>query len=144
MNKLLLWKNIYRGFDKFSDKKTLIIFQSLWLKLQEYNMLFDTHFDYFETTRCIERQILLLKNGKSQVAHADLAPHVKGRAIDIAELVNGVWKWDNDKLRLLHDWLEENFIYFDMLRTGGNFKNFSDLPHYEILKTVWIGYNYDF
>ena len=44
--------------------------------------------------------------------------------------------WEDKELRKLHTWLKENFPLWKLLRTGGDFKNVSDLQHYEIKRKI--------
>ena len=136
-NPLDLWCNIYRRMDNFSDPITEEVLNSLNNKVQEYNKLFGTNFQVFESGRSIARQLHLVAGGTSW-ANPDRAPHPEKRAIDFAELSEGVWYWNEDKLKALWTWLRDNFDQWKRLRTGGSFKHVSDFPHYEIRRDIWL------
>ena len=61
------------------------------------------------------------------------APHVQGRAVDIVELINGVYIWDSKELKKLRDYIEEHFKYNEYLRKRIE----KDLPHYEFSRKVF-------
>ncbi len=138
------WSNIYRGMN-FSDPMTAYILNLLDGYVQQYNNIHDANFKAFETDRLKDRQRRLLGFGRSWVANISRAPHVEKRATDYAEWVlrgdEWIWVWEDKELRKLHTWLKENFPLFKLLRTGGDFKNVSDLPHYEVKRKIWIEYN---
>lgn len=135
------WSNIERSVDALSDYTTRYIFTMLDEHVQIYNDKFNTSFHIFESKRKVDRQKRLVGKGKSWVANIKKAPHVQGRAVDYAEYKDKIWVWEDKELRKLHTWLKENFPLFKLLRTGGDFKNVSDLPHYEIKRKIWILYN---
>jgi len=138
------WSAMNQDVSTMSDKTTKFIFTMLLEYINKYNDLHGTYFKFFETRRKVDRQRRLMKKGLSQVANAANAPHVRGRAVDVAEYmeVDGklTWVWRRRELRKLHTWLQDNFPLFLLLRTGGNFRNFDDLPHYEIKLDIWNSY----
>lgn len=133
------WKNINRSMNDFSDPLTSHILNSLNSKVQEYNSLFNTNFQVFESVRSMDRQLRLIAGGTSW-ANPAYSPHPQRRAIDFAELINKVWHWAENKLKKLWNWLKDNFKYWRYLRTGGSFKNVSDFPHYEIRRDLWVNW----
>jgi len=130
------WNCLYRGLEYLSDDKTRAVFKNLMSYVADFNRIFDKNMQIFETTRAPQRQLRLIKSGNSQ-ANINFAPHVQGRAVDFAELKNGVWVWDNRDLKALNDFLYKNFPQWELLRTGRDFKHFVDWPHYEIKRSIW-------
>ena len=133
------WKNIDRSMDNFSDSKTQELLNALNNKVQEFNRLFGYNFQVFESNRSLDRQLRLIRNGRSQ-ANPEYSPHVQKRAVDYAEFREGSWYWERDKIRKLWSWLKENFEQWPYLRTGGSFRTFLDLPHYEIKLKHWVNW----
>ncbi len=130
------WKAMRRDLTELSDIKTMSVFQNLKLYVEKFNQEYFKNMQIFEVVRPIERQKRLIRSGKSQ-ANIKLAPHFERRAVDFAELKNGVWLWNDKNLKALNDYLYENFPQWHLLRTGRNFKNFVDWPHYEIKRSIW-------
>ncbi len=133
------WKAMRRNLNELSDIKTMSVFNNLLFYVKQFNQKENKNMQIFEAVRPIQRQKRLLGSGKSQV-NLKFAPHVQRRAVDFAELKNGVWVWNSKDLERLNDYLFENFPQWDLLRTGRDFKNFVDWPHYEIKRSIWKGW----
>jgi len=121
------WKCTYK---EITDLNPTVqpFFTSLWNHINFIGLKHDIDFAIFETRRHIDRQSRLVKKGVSWVADVSKAPHVEGRAFDIVVRENGVYKWDEKKLKLLRDEVEKSFRYANLLRKRIN----KDLPHYEL------------
>lgn len=130
------WSAMRRELTELSDIKTMSVFQNLKVYVDKFNKKNNKNMQIFEAVRPIERQKRLLGSGKSQ-ANIKFAPHFERRAVDFAELKNGVWLWNDKDLRALNDYLYKNFPQWNLLRTGRDFKNFVDWPHYEIKRSIW-------
>ncbi len=133
------WIVMRRNINELSDIKTMSVFNNLLFYVKQFNQKENKNMQIFEAVRPIQRQKRLLGSGKSQV-NLKFAPHVQRRAVDFAELKNGVWVWNSKDLERLNDYLFENFPQWDLLRTGRDFKNFVDWPHYEIKRSIWKGW----
>jgi peptidoglycan L-alanyl-D-glutamate endopeptidase CwlK len=99
--------------------------------LQEKFKLFEAHchsqgMDFIVTctTRSIEEQAALVKEGKSKTMNSK---HLTGKAFDIAVLKNGKVSWNFDDYKLF------GAIGKDIgLTWGGDFHGFPDGPHFQI------------
>ena len=130
------WSVMRRSISELSDIKTRSVFQNLIFYINQYNNITNKNFKIFEALRPIQRQIRLIQLGNSQ-ANPNFAPHPQGRAIDIVEYNDGIWVWNSKNLKGLNDYLSENFPQWNLLRTGRDFTNFVDWPHYEIKRDIW-------
>jgi len=126
------WKDTYKDLNTL-DYRVRYFFISLILVVEKYNKLYNKNFVVFEARRNIKRQERLIKKGVSWIVNALTAPHVQGRAVDIVELINGVYIWDSKELKKLRDYIEEHFKYNEYLRKRIE----KDLPHYEFSRKVF-------
>ena len=134
------WSQMYQSLYDLSDIKTISIFKEMMIVVNQFNKINSCNIQIFETRRAMKRQLRLIRIGNSQ-ANPNYAPHPQGRAIDLVNKKGGVWLWDNILLKKLNDYLAKNFKYFYLLRTGRDFKNFVDWPHYEIKRSTWNNWN---
>jgi len=89
--------------------------------------------------RTAERQNMLFKtfrNGK-RVSNADgydkISEHQKKTAVDMYAYVDGKASWDELHLAMVATaFLQAASILGIKLKWGGNFKNFKDMPHFQL------------
>jgi hypothetical protein len=78
-----------------------------------------------ELHRTPEQQQIYLKTGKSKTANSQ---HLKRLAIDFNFFINGQLTYEKNKMQALGDFWES---LSPANRWGGNFKSFTDTPHFE-------------
>jgi len=78
-----------------------------------------------ELHRTKEQQDIYLKTGKSKTANSQ---HLKRLAIDFNFFIHGELVYEKNKLQALGDFWES---LSPANRWGGNFKSFTDTPHFE-------------
>lgn len=124
------WSSTYKSLNDL-DHRAKPFFILLWNFIQAVGLKNNIKFAIFETRRNVNRQKRLMDQGVSWVSNPATAPHVEGRAFDIVVLEDGIYKWDDKRLKLLRDEVEKNFKYNRFLRSRIK----GDLPHYELLRT---------
>lgn len=93
-------------------------------------------FVVIEGVRSLERQKVLIKEGKSKTLNSR---HLTGHAVDIVPLVNGAIPWQ--------DWSAFESVFNAMkqassqlgvsINWGGNWVSFRDGPHYELCREAY-------
>lgn len=120
------------------NKSSIQKLQSCDKKLKNIMILVDAEINIqvIEGRRTLERQAELLRLGKSKTLDSK---HVTGekpsRAIDIAPMTEGKIDWaDTKSFYILADKVFEIAEKLDTkIRWGGNFHNFPDLVHFELI-----------
>jgi len=102
----------------------LIILAGLMLNLSPYDFVLT------EGLRTVERQKFLVKTGKSTTMNSK---HIKGKAFDIAILVNGKITWEYKYYKAFADEFKKmaKFLNFNVT-WGGDWKTFIDAPHFQL------------
>jgi peptidoglycan LD-endopeptidase CwlK len=84
----------------------------------------DMHFVVTCTTRTVEEQAELVREGKSKTMNSK---HITGEAFDIAVLKNGKVSWD------FNDYKPFGVLGEDIgLEWGGSWATFKDGPHFQL------------
>lgn len=87
-------------------------------------------FKITEGLRTVERQKELVKTGKSKTMNSY---HLKGKAVDIAVLINNKVTWDFKYYKEVANHVKEVAKKLGYLITwGGDWKTFKDGPHFQI------------
>lgn len=102
----------------------LVILAGLMLNLSPYDFVIT------EGLRTVERQKFLVKTGKSTTMNSK---HIKGKAFDIAILVNGKITWEYKYYKAFADEFKKmaKFLNFNVT-WGGDWKTFVDACHFQI------------
>ena len=84
--------------------------------------------------RTAEQQNRLYQDGKSQLdGYEKLSYHQSGNALDVYAYVNGAASWDDGHLtHIATAMLAAANEYGVNLQWGGHWKDFVDMPHFEI------------
>lgn len=87
-------------------------------------------FKITEGLRTVERQKELVKTGKSKTMNSY---HLKGKAVDIAVLIDNKVTWDFKYYKEVADCVKEVAKKLGYVITwGGDWKTFKDGPHFQI------------
>ncbi|WP_340222098.1 M15 family metallopeptidase [Fusobacterium nucleatum] len=87
-------------------------------------------FKITEGLRTVERQKELVKTGKSKTMNSY---HLKGKAVDIAVLIDNKITWDFKYYKKVADHIKEVARKLGYVITwGGDWKTFKDGPHFQI------------
>ena len=87
-------------------------------------------FKITEGLRTVERQKELVKTGKSKTMNSY---HLKGKAVDIAVLINNKVTWDFKYYKEVANHIKEVAKKLGYIITwGGDWKTFKDGPHFQI------------
>lgn len=128
---------------KFSarSRKNMSGINPLLITLAERALAISSYdFGVLETGGCrtAEQQNEIFNNGYSQLDGYDLISyHQTSNALDLVAYVGGKFTWSNDKAytainkAVLQAWKEMN-IKGVRLEWGGDWKSFTDKPHYQI------------
>ncbi len=93
--------------------------------------LTDTDFTVGEGLRTKERQAKLFAEGKSKTLNSK---HLTGRAVDLWVLKDGKVTWDKAAYDNLAPFVKQAAKELEInIRWGGDFTNFFDGPHYELV-----------
>lgn len=93
--------------------------------------LTDTDFTVGEGLRTKERQAKLFADGKSKTLNSK---HLTGRAVDLWVLKDGKVTWDKAAYDNLAPFVKQAAKELEInIRWGGDFTNFFDGPHYELV-----------
>jgi peptidoglycan L-alanyl-D-glutamate endopeptidase CwlK len=93
--------------------------------------LTDTDFTVGEGLRTKERQAKLFAEGKSKTLNSK---HLTGRAVDLWVLKDGKVTWEKAAYDNLAPFVKQAAKELEInIRWGGNFLNFYDGPHYELV-----------
>ena len=93
--------------------------------------LTDTDFTVGEGLRTKERQAKLFAEGKSKTLNSK---HLTGRAVDLWVLKDGKVTWDKVAYDNLAPFVKQAAKELEInIRWGGDFLNFYDGPHYELV-----------
>ena len=87
-------------------------------------------FKITEGLRTVERQKELVKTGKSKTMNSY---HLKGKAVDLAVLIDNKITWDFKYYKKVADHIKEVARKLGYVITwGGDWKTFKDGPHFQI------------
>ena len=93
--------------------------------------LTDTDFTVGEGLRTKERQAKLFAEGKSKTLNSK---HLTGRAVDLWVLKDGKVTWEKAAYDNLAPFVKQAAKELEInIRWGGDFMNFYDGPHYELV-----------
>ena len=93
--------------------------------------LTDTDFTVGEGLRTKERQAKLFAEGKSKTLNSK---HLTGRAVDLWVLKDGKVTWEKAAYDHLAPFVKQAAKELEInIRWGGDFRNFFDGPHYELV-----------
>jgi peptidoglycan L-alanyl-D-glutamate endopeptidase CwlK len=93
--------------------------------------LTDTDFTVGEGLRTKERQAKLFAEGKSKTLNSK---HLTGRAVDLWVLKDGKVTWEKAAYDNLAPFVKQAAKELEInIRWGGEFRNFYDGPHYELV-----------
>ena len=85
--------------------------------------------------RNADEQLLLFFNGKSQLdGTKKRSNHQSGKALDVFAYVDGKASWDENHLTTVAAAMLEAASRLDVrVAWGGHWKNFKDMPHFEVI-----------
>ena len=85
--------------------------------------------------RSADQQLLLFLNGKSQLDGTQKrSNHQSGNALDVFAYVDGKASWDENHLTTVAAAMLEAASQLGVkLSWGGHWKNFKDMPHFEVM-----------
>lgn len=90
----------------------------------------EVDFKVGEGLRTIERQKMLVKEGKSKTLNSR---HLTGHAVDLWALKDGKVSWDKELYYKIAKAMKESAEELGVdIRWGGDFKSFFDGPHFEL------------
>lgn len=92
-------------------------------------------FGVSEGLRTLQRQKLMVAEGKSKTIHSKHLPQADGlsHAVDLYVLVNGRASWDHKYFRLAIQAMMTAAIELDVqIKAGGLWRDFLDSPHFEL------------
>jgi peptidoglycan L-alanyl-D-glutamate endopeptidase CwlK len=83
-----------------------------------------------EGLRTVERQTQLVKQGASRTMNSK---HLRGKAVDLAPIVDGKVRWDWPLFYPMADAMKKAALELKVpLQWGGDWRTFKDGPHFEI------------
>lgn len=87
-------------------------------------------FKVLEGLRTLERQVILVKSGKSQTMNSR---HITGDAVDLGAIVNGVidWNWKHYE-QIAHTMKQAGKELNITIEWGGDWKTFKDGVHFQL------------
>lgn len=132
------------------SKNNLIGVHPILVNITEYAItISEIDFAVIEGVRDAERQKKLVESGKSQTNrsyHRIQLSSGFGQALDIVPLYNGLVPWeDMEKFKLVYQAMKKSEIYIRnkmlesgepdefYLEWGGNWKEFIDAPHFQLI-----------
>jgi hypothetical protein len=95
-------------------------------KLIEYAYSIDIELTFGHAWRDLETQKRLVQQGKSKTMNSY---HQKRLAVDFNFFINGKLTYNKHKICALGEYWES---LHELNRWGGNFKSFTDTPHFEM------------
>jgi peptidoglycan L-alanyl-D-glutamate endopeptidase CwlK len=87
-------------------------------------------FKVLEGLRTLERQVMLVKSGKSQTMNSR---HITGDAVDLGAIINGVidWNWKYYE-QIAHAMKQAGKELNITIEWGGDWKTFKDGVHFQL------------
>lgn len=118
------------GFSKASLDKINGVNPKLVILMKEAIKNSPYDFKITEGLRTVERQKELVKTGKSKTMNSY---HLKGKAVDIAVLIDNKVTWDFKYYKEVANHIKEVAKKLGYIITwGGDWKTFKDGPHFQI------------
>lgn len=118
------------SFSKASLEKMNGVNSKLVILMKEAIKNSPYDFKITEGLRTVERQKELVKTGKSKTMNSY---HLKGKAVDIAVLIDNKITWDFKYYKKVADHIKEVARKLGYVITwGGDWKTFKDGPHFQI------------